>query len=269
MKSFTIALIQNIPDYDTDKSINRAFEMVEEAARCGAALVSLPEMFYHPFELDRLSVLAEYEEVLKVRFSEVARKHSIYLCTGSFVCRGDEGALYNRSFTYAPDGSLLYQYSKCHLFDVALGKMQVKESALFAGGAEIGSVDTDIGRLSTLICYDIRFPEIARKVALQGTEVLIVPAVFNQVTGPVHWELFMRCRAVENQLFLAAVSQGKNSKSAYQSYGHSMVVTPWGEILAQAGEGEEIIYAHIDKKILEETRRRLPLLENRRTDIYN
>jgi predicted amidohydrolase len=124
--------------------------------------------------------------------------------------------------------------------------------------------------MGMIICYDIRFPEITRHFADLGTELLFVPAVFNQVTGPAHWKCFMQTRAVENQFFLAAASQGRSPdpKALYQAYGHSMVVDPWGTVIAEAGEDETILYADLDAELLEKTRQRMPLLQHRRSRLY-
>ncbi|KMQ52404.1 carbon-nitrogen hydrolase [Chitinispirillum alkaliphilum] len=269
MKPFRIALIQNIPGYDTEKSISKAFEMIAIAAQGGAELVCLPEMFYHPFELDKLSDLKRYEKNLRQKFSDYAKIHSIYLFTGTFVEQRGDGALMNTALIFAPDGSEILHYSKCHLFDVTFKNLKVKESSVFSPGDTVAGVETELCSISALICYDIRFPEIARMATLQGADLLIVPAVFNQISGPAHWHLFMRCRAVENQIFLAAVSQGRNEESQYKAYGHSLVVSPWGDILAEAGEGEEILYADINPGLIQNTRARLPLLKHRRSNLYN
>ncbi|MDG5816853.1 carbon-nitrogen hydrolase family protein [Chitinispirillales bacterium ANBcel5] len=268
MKPFSIALCQNIPGYDVERNIDKAFTMIGKAADRGAKLVSLPEMFYHPFELKKLPALAAYEAELRDRFSTAAKKHAIYLCTGSFVTQTDDNRVANSSAVFGPDGANLCEYSKCHLFDVSFGTLQLKESSVFSKGDGFCMADTDLGKIGILICYDIRFPEAAREVALMGAELLIVPAVFNQITGPAHWHLFMRCRAVENQLFVATVSQGKNNDSGYKAYGHSMVVSPWGDVLAEASDDERIVMTEIDPAVLEKTRKQLPLLNHRREDLY-
>ena len=119
-----------------------------------------------------------------------------------------------------------------------------------------------------MICYDCRFPELSRAAALEGAELLVIPAAFNTTTGPAHWKLLMRCRAVDNQLFVVAASPARNPSASYQAWGHSLVVDPWGDILQEAGSGEEIIHARLDFSRLEQVRQELPLLRQRRKDLY-
>jgi predicted amidohydrolase len=225
-------------------------------------------MFCHPFELGALRGLAPLEGQLHARFSEASKRHGVYINTGSFVSALPDGRLTNATFLYGPGGQLVSSYRKCHLFDVSFRGLEVKESSVFAAGDAIVTAQTGLGQVGMAICYDVRFPELFRKLALQGVELVVMPAVFNQITGPAHWHLMVRARAVENQVFLAAISQGRNGGSAYKAYGHSMVVSPWGDVLVEAGEGEEVLFADIDPSVLDETRGRLPLLRHRRADIY-
>ncbi|MFP4162834.1 MAG: carbon-nitrogen hydrolase family protein [Chitinispirillaceae bacterium] len=268
MEKIRLALCQNVPQQqDVEKNVSHALDLVESAAKAGAGLVSLPEMFYHPYELAKLPPLARLEEETRAAFSRKARELGIHLCTGSIVSHC-EGKNYNRTFLYGPDGELIHEYSKCHLFDVSFKGLTVKESDYFSPGEEIVCTQTSLGTIGTAICYDVRFPELFRTLSLKGAELVLVPAVFNHISGPAHWHITMRTRAVENQFFLAAISQGKSDKSSYRAYGHSMVVSPWGEVLAEAGVGEEIIYADLDPSQITEARERLPLLRHRRTDLY-
>ena len=269
MQSFTIALCQITPTRDKTANIAQAFSMIKEAARNGASCIVLPEIFYFPFELLTLRRFSGDEMQLVHRFTEVARKFQVHICSGSMVI-ADGTSRFNRSQLFGPTGEELLSYDKCHLFDVQLKDMRVKESLVFTHGDHASAVDTDLGRIGIVICYDIRFPEITRHLARWGTELLLVPAVFNQVTGPAHWECFMRTRAVENQFFVAAASQGRilDPKAPYQAFGHSMVVDPWGTVIAEAGEEETILYADLDATVLESTRKRLPLLQHRRDTLY-
>jgi omega-amidase len=169
----------------------------------------------------------------------------------------------------SPEGSILGEYSKCHLYDAKPGNVDIWESAVFTAGNSIAVVKTDLGVLGIMICYDIRFPEMARLYALAGVELLFVPSVFNSVTGAAHWHTMMKARAIENQIFIAAASQARNQASPYAAYGHSLVVTPWGDIACEAQENEQIIYYTLEPEILEESRNRLPLLSHRRNDLYS
>ncbi len=269
MRRFRIALCQITPSLDKAANVERAFSMMEEAVRNGAELVALPEIFYYPFDLPRLRNIAGDEEEILQRFVNVAAKHAIHICTGSMVSKHG-GERFNTSHLIGPTGEILLTYNKCHLFDCSFEGMRVRESAIFSYGNQLEVAETVLGIMGINICYDVRFPEMARQTALLGAELLIVPASFNHITGPAHWNCFMRTRAVENQFFLAAVSQGRNNDDnvKYKAYGHSMVVSPWGDILVEAGEEETIIYADIDPAVLERVRNQLPLLQHRRAPLY-
>ena len=269
MRTFTIALCQITPGHDKTANVEHAFTMVREAAAKGAELIVLPEIFYYPFELLALRRIAGGEHEILQRFRELAEELGVYLCTGSMIEKRNDRR-YNTAWLIGPDGKELLSYSKAHLFDADLDGIRVRESLVFSHGDSFAAVQTPLGTIGMNICYDIRFPELARKAALDGVDLLLVPAVFNQVTGPAHWECFMRTRAVENQFFLAAVSQGRSSdpEAAYQAYGHSMLVSPWGEVLVDAGERECIVYATVDPECIAATRRRLPLLQHRREMLY-
>lgn len=267
MTHFKIALCQITPGYDLGANVQRAVSMIAESALRGASLISLPEMFYHPYELSVLKDASEKWESTLDQLKNAAVKAGVFLCTGTMVYKGI-GNLLNRSCLISPSGEELLSYDKCHLFDVNFKGLHVKESDVFAPGDHMAVVNTELGCIGINICYDIRFPEMARHAALCGAELMLVPAVFNKITGPVHWHITMRARAVENQLFLAAISQGENRSSSYRSYGHSMVVSPWGEILGEAGENEEILIVDLKPEALEETRNRLPLLRHRREELY-
>jgi omega-amidase len=266
MKPFRIALCQIAPSRDCGQSLAQAFSMIDEATAGGAAIVALPELFYLPYDLALIKKTGDMTHVLK-EFSRSAQKNNIYICTGSLAVKGASG-LQNSSFFISPSGKIILSYSKCHLFDVQLKKAKTSESAVFVRGDHIATVKTPLCSTGILVCYDIRFPEMARRIALCGGELLLVPAVFNTVTGPAHWHLLHRARAVENQMFVAAISQACCKNSTYMAYGHSMVISPWGEVLAEAGEREEIIFADLDPDVLENIRRQMPVFKHRRKDLY-
>jgi omega-amidase len=267
MKPFTLAVCQNKPSYNKEENVRRALDLLDRAARHGADLVVLPEMFYYPYEFEGLARQAEQKEPALDLLRERAKAHGIFVCTGSMVEKRDE-KLYNTAYLLDPRGDVILKYSKTHLFDVELPGLAVKESAVFTAGDGFGAAACELGTIGMLICYDIRFPETARMLSLKGAEIILVPAAFNTVTGPAHWELTFRARAVENQCFIAAASPARNKKSRYRAYGHSMIIDPWGRVLAQAGTGERIIYARLDPGVLADTRARLPLLRHRRGDLY-
>ncbi|MBN1575173.1 MAG: carbon-nitrogen hydrolase family protein [Chitinispirillaceae bacterium] len=269
MRPFKIALCQITPSFDKAENVERAAAMIETAARSGAHLVALPEMFYYPYELLRLRGIEGDEAAILKRFREIAHAHGVYLCSGSMVFKQDRH-WFNTSHLIGPSGDELLSYSKCHLFDCLLDGVRVKESLVFSHGDRLPVAATELGNIGIIICYDIRFPEMARRAALLGAELLIVPAVFNQVTGPAHWSCLVRTRAIENQFFVAAISQGRNNDSRvhYKAYGHSMVAAPWGDVLAEAGEDETILYVDLDPELIASARKRMPLLQHRRDKLY-
>ncbi len=267
MKPFTIALCQNKPSYDKQKNMGRVLAMLDRAARRGARLVVFPEIVNYPYEFDLLKEKSSQDDNSLALLREQARSRKVFVCTGSLMEKRD-GKIYNTSYLLDPQGEIILSYSKTHLFDVDLPALTAKESAVFSGGDGFSVVRCELGTIGLLICYDIRFPETARLLSLKGAELILVPAAFNTVTGPAHWDMTFRTRAVENQCFLAAVSPARNKKSAYRAYGHSLMIDPWGRVLARAGTGEKIIYARLDPRVLDETRARLPLLRHRREDLY-
>lgn len=224
-------------------------------------------MFYYPYELKNLAKIADSEEEILSNFKELSKNLDIYICTGSMAIK-DNDKIFNRSYLINNRGEVILKHDKCHLFDVDLPDLRVTESETFTKGNDLNVVKTEYGRIGMLICYDIRFPEACRKLALSGAEIVIVPAAFNNITGPAHWHTIFRARAIENQLFLAAASPAKNRASTYKAYGHSMIIDPWGKILAEAGQNKKIIYAKLSPEVLLNTRKKLPLLTHRREEIY-
>jgi omega-amidase len=268
MKSFKIGICQIQPKFNINDTVQHALEMIWRAAESGSSLVVLPEMFYYPYDLKKIkSIVGKEDEVLSLLMS-AAKKFNVFLSTGSMAfMRNDQ--LYNMSHLLGPDGTVLGEYSKCHLYDVNLKNFSVSESSVFSPGNSISVINTELGVFGILICYDIRFPEFASLYAASGAEILLVPSVFNKQTGSAHWHIMMRARAIENQCFLIATSQAAHPDASYSAYGHSLAVSPWGDILTEATDNEEIVYCTIDPIVLEETRRRLPLLTHKRTELYN
>lgn len=266
MKPFRIALCQIAPFRDWKKSVAHAFSMIDEAAARGAAVIALPELFYVPYELGLIKKIGDMSHLLPA-FSKAALKNTVYICTGSLAVKSASG-LRNTSFLIDPNGKTVLSYSKCHLFDTQLKKVKTRESAVFTRGNQIATADTGLATIGLQICYDIRFPEMTRRIALCGGELLLAPATFNAITGAAHWQLLHRARAVENQMFVAAISQARCRDSTFVAYGHTMVISPWGDILAEAGQKEEIVVADIDPQILADTRKQMPVFRHRRPDLY-
>ncbi|KAF1084128.1 2-oxoglutaramate amidase [Sporotomaculum syntrophicum] len=251
-------------------NINNARDVVFRAASQGAQIVLLPEMFNCPYETSLFPDYAEsYPDGETVQMlSRVAAELGIVLVGGSIPER-DGDIVYNTCFVFGQQGGLLGRHRKMHLFDVDLPDLNVQESSTLGPGRDFTVVDAGICKIGVMICFDVRFPELARLLALAGVDMLLIPAAFNMVTGPAHWDLTMRMRAVDNQVYVAAASPARDEQAEYVTYGHSMVVDPWGTVVAQAGTGEEIIVAEVNLETIREVRERLPLLAQRRTDLYD
>ncbi len=268
---FKLALCQMKVIDDKNSNIKKALDMIEISANNGSDLVILPEMFNCPYDNNKFREYAEEKGSSKTlkAISEAAEKFNIYIVAGS-IPELKEGKLYNSSFILDRNGEIIGSHRKMHLFDIDIpGKIIFKESENLSAGNQITVIETDICKIGVVICYDMRFPELLRIMTLKGAELIVIPGAFNMTTGPAHWETLIRARAVDNQLYMAAASPAKNEELSYVAYGNSMVVDPWGKILARAGEEEEIIYADIDLSRIKEVREELPVLKNRREDIYS
>jgi predicted amidohydrolase len=261
MQNFKAAICQNLPGSDKQTNVENAIGMIREAAAHGARLVMLPEMFFCPYELEIIPSMSESDGATLDALCRTAREAGIYLCTGSMAVK-EGNRIYNRAYLLDPHGDVLLTYDKSYLFDVELPGLSVRESSVISKGNTYAVADTELGRIGILICYDIRFPESGRALARKGAEIILVPAAFNNITGPAHWHVTLRARAIENQCYVAAASPAVNPRSSYAAYGHSLVADPWGTIIAEAGTAQEIIYSEFDAHKLTETRERLPLLKD-------
>ncbi|MEA2382788.1 MAG: deaminated glutathione amidase [Solirubrobacteraceae bacterium] len=267
----TVAAVQLNATGDKAANIARAEELVAEAAARGARVVLLPEKWTGFGSPEILRACAERldDGDSVAAMQGWAREHGIHLIGGSITERVD-GAdkLFNTCVAFDPHGDIAGVYRKIHLFDVDVGGRRYRESDLEEGGEEIVVVEVDGWSVGLSICYDVRFPELYRILALRGAEVIVVPAAFTAVTGRDHWELLLRARAVENQAFVVAAGDWGEHPGGKRTYGHSMVVDPWGMILAARPEGDGVVVASLDRERLEEIRATLPALANRRPGAY-
>lgn len=266
---FKIALCQMTGSVDKEESKKQARTMIEEAAANGAKIAALPEMWNCPYSNDYFRKYAEKEDGPSVAFlSDLAAKNGIYLIGGS-ISELDEDNVYNTSFCFDPSGNIIGKHRKAHLFDVDVkGGIRFMESDTLSPGNQVTVIDTQFCKVGVAICYDVRFPEMSRTMALEGAKLIILPAAFNLTTGPAHWDLLMRARALDNQVYFAAVSPARDMQGIYQAYGSSCIVTPWGEFLAKADEKETILYGDIDLEYEDSIREQLPLLKHRRKELY-
>lgn len=203
--------------------------------------------------------------------SSVAAETKTYLVGGSipeFVPETKQ--LFNTSLVFSPSGDLLATHRKTHLFDIDIpGKIRFKESEVLSPGNKVTILDLpEYGKIGLAICYDVRFPELAMVAARKGVFLFVYPGAFNTTTGPMHWSLQARARAMDNQIYVAMCSPARDLQASYHAYGHSMVVNPNAEVLSEAQESEDIIYANLDENKIEETRKGIPIYTQRRFDVY-
>ena len=265
-----LALCQMEVIDNKDSNIKKALEMIKVAAENKSDMVILPEMFNCPYDNSKFREYAEERKNSKTlkAIKESAKELNLYIVAGSIPELEDDN-LYNSSFIFDRDGKIIGHNRKMHLFDIDIpGKICFKESETLSAGNQITVVDTELCKIGVAICYDIRFPELLRLMALKGAELIVIPGAFNMTTGPAHWETLIRSRAIDNQLYVAAASPARNEELSYVAYGNSMVADPWGEIVARAGEKEEIVHADIKLSKIKEVRKELPVLNGRRNDIY-
>ena len=252
---------------DKEANLRRAEHLVTRAAAEGASFVALPELFSWRGPAREEKAAAEALDGPTVRrLGELARRHGITLLGGSILesIPGEE-RVHNTSVLLGPDGNLLARYRKIHLFDVTLrGARSLQESRTRKPGDEVVVAPSPVATVGMAVCYDLRFPVLFRRLALDGAEIVTLPSAFLEKTGKAHWEVLLRARAIENGVFLIAPDQCGTGADGMRCHGHSMVVDPWGEILAEAGEAEELVLADVDLGRIAELRAQIPTLEHRR-----
>jgi len=271
-----MACIQMMVHDDKKLNLENARRLVEKAKQGGAKLVVLPECFNCPYSTESFRPYAEEianaDECPTLQMlQDVANQCSIYLIGGSFPEVETSGLVkryYNTSLVFGPHGDIIAKHRKIHLFDVRIPGMNFHESKYLSPGNEVTTFETVFCKIGLGICYDMRFPEVAQICWQHGCKLMIYPGAFNMTTGPAHWELLLRSRAVDNQFFVAGISPARNPNSEYQAWGHSTVVNPWGDVIATTDHDEAIIYANIDLKKLDEVRAQIPLTKQKRRDIY-
>ena len=266
--TFKTAICQIRTELDQGQTMKKAEGMVREAAENGAQVVCLPEMFNCPYSRKYFRTIGVQGHESSVKaMSSWARENRIVLIGGS-VPEIEDGKIYNTCFVFNEKGEQIARHRKIHLFDVDIPGMCFRESDTFTSGRDITVFDTRYGRFGVAICFDVRFPELFRAMAKRGAQMIFLPAQFNMKTGPAHWEMSLRMRAVDNEVFFAGASAARHEGFSYECWGHSMVVDPFGPILAAADEKEQILYAEIDLSRTEVVRAQLPTFNCLREDIY-
>ncbi|KAJ6662663.1 hypothetical protein lerEdw1_011303 [Lerista edwardsae] len=266
---FRLGIIQLQVSTIKAENLNRACGFVRTAAAQGAKLVVLPECFNCPYGT---KYFPEYAEKIPgdstQQLSETAKECGVYLIGGS-IPEEDAGKLYNTCTVFGPDGAMLAKHRKIHLFDIDIpGKIRFQESETLSSGHKFSVFDTPYCKIGLGICYDIRFAELAQIYTQKGCQLLVYPGAFNLITGPAHWELLQRGRAIDNQVYVATASPARDERASYVAWGHSTVVNPWGEVIVKAGIEETVIYADIDLKKVSEVRQQIPIHSQKRSDLY-
>jgi predicted amidohydrolase len=265
-----VAAVQLNATDDKDRNLEVAERLVGEAAAAGAELVALPEKWTFLGSPEGIAAAAEPLSGPSIKAAAGwAKTLGIHLLAGSFPERhADAEKPFNTSVMVGPDGEITGVYRKIHMFDVDVGGVSYRESEAEGPGDEV--VVTKAGELSVgmSVCYDLRFPELYRILALRGARLATVPAAFTERTGRDHWEVLLRARAIENQMFVLAPNQIGEAPPHYRSYGHSMIVDPWGLVLARAPDAEGFVTADLDFGTQQEIRESLPSLRNRRPEAY-
>lgn len=268
----TVAALQLTSGADEALNLERAFALLTQAAALGATYIQLPEYFNYYGPASKYDEMAQrIPGSLTRRLSDFALAHGVTLHVGSMLERTDESPKYfNTSVAIGSDGEIRATYRKVHLFDIDVpGEVSYQESRAIGAGQELVVVDLDAFSLGMSICFDVRFPELYRSLALRGATVLAIPSAFNARTGRAHWDVLVRARAIENLCFVIAATQAGTTAEGLASYGHAMIVDPWGEVLAASQlDGEDVIVATIDLDEVARRRAQIATLELRRPDIY-
>lgn len=252
-------------------NLHAARNWIDHCAGEGAELVMLPEMFCCPYDSVAFPKYAEPEGGQAWQaLSNAARHSGVTLVGGSMPEIDAAGRIYNTCYIFDQAGRQIGKHRKMHLFDIDVtGGQRFRESDTLSPGSRVTVVKTSFGRLGVAICYDVRFPELARLMVLQGANILAYPGAFNMTTGPAHWEILFRTRALDNQVYTLGCAPARDTNAGYVSYGHSMVVSPWGSAAGQMGAEEGCLLAELDLEEIERVRRELPLLQHLRKDVYD
>ena len=270
MDSLRIFQWQMAAPVQKETALNIAEEGMAKAAAEKADLFCLPEMFCCPYETPNFPLYAEEEGgFLWTSLSQLAKKYHLYVSAGSIPEKDEQGRIYNTAYVFDRSGKQIAKHRKVHLFDIQVeGGQSFRESDTLSAGNAVTVFDTEFGKMGLCVCYDFRFPELARLMALKGAKVIVVPAAFNQTTGPAHWELLFRSQSMFHQVFAIGTAPSLDPASSYHAWGHSIVTGPWGDVISQMDEKSGGRLTQIDFTQVEVIRQQLPLLYHRREDVY-
>lgn len=270
MAKIKVAAIQMPTVTDKMQNVRTAGIYLEKIKDEKPDFVILPEMFCCPYQTQNFPVYAEEEGgTVWQQLSEYAKQYGIYLIGGSMPEKDAEGKVYNTSYIFDRQGKQIGKHRKVHLFDIDVtGGQTFKESDTLTAGDHDTVFDTEFGRMGVMLCFDIRFPELARMMVNDGAKAIFVPAAFNMTTGPAHWELSFRTRALDNQIYMIGCAPMRDESAGYISWGHSIVTDPWGRVIDMLDEKEGVLLTELDLDYEEQVREELPLLKSRRKDMY-
>ena len=263
-----IAALQMVSTTSVERNLDAARTLVERAAGEGAALVVLPEYFclMGRSDRDKLAVAeTPGDGPIQRMLAEAARQHRVWLVGGTLpLASGEEGRVMNANLVFSPDGEQVARYDKIHLFRYDNGREQYDEGRTLRAGSEPVAFDAAGMRVGLSICYDLRFPELYRALMKPPCDLLCVPSAFTCPTGSAHWEVLLKARAIENQCYVVAAAQGGRHENGRRTFGHSLIVDPWGEVVAMLPEGEGVVAGEVRRERIAEVRAQLPALEHRR-----
>ena len=270
MEKIKIAAIQMSTVADKMENVRTVKTYLEKIKDENPDFVILPEMFCCPYQTENFPIYAEKEGgPVWQQLSGYAKQYGIYLIGGSMPEKDAEGNVYNTSYIFDREGKQIGKHRKVHLFDIDVkGGQTFKESDTLTAGDRETVFDTEFGKMGVMLCFDIRFPELSRMMVNDGAKVIFVPAAFNMKTGPAHWELSFRTRALDNQIYMVGCAPARDITAGYISWGHSIVTNPWGAVVDMLDEKEGILLAELDMGYEERVREELPLLKSRRKDMY-
>ena len=265
---FTVACVQNCAGTETEPNLKDCAELVREAAGRGAAFILLPE-YFTGLDIEGHILIpeafAEADHPALPLFAGLAREHRAWILLGSLAITLEDGAFANRSYLLDPDGAVAARYDKIHLFDVDLpGGESYRESATIAPGACAAVADLPWGRVGLSVCYDLRFAQLYRALAKAGADFLAVPAAFTKTTGQAHWHVLLRARAIETGCYVFAPCQYGVHAGDRATYGHSLIIDPWGQVLADGGEDRGVVVAEVDPAAVVRARGMIPALQHDR-----
>lgn len=264
-----IALVQMNVVNNKEENLKTAKSKIEEACLKGSQIICLPEMFNCPYDNDYFKDFAEDDFGKSISLlKSMAKKYGCVIVAGSIPEKYEKN-IFNTSYIIDHTGNIIAKHRKVHLFDVDVkGGITFKESKVLSPGSHATVVETKFAKIGVAICYDMRFPELIRRMTLEGAEVIFVPAAFNMTTGPAHWHTIARARALDNQLYMALCSPARNVEASYIAYGHSLIANPWGQIEDELDEKESILIYDINLKAIASVRESLPLLKHLKPELY-